>query len=99
MRGSGEVQQRTSSMVGRAEGCVWITRVDERGEQRTAGEGEVGRAGGALLYPEPGVQAPETPRRSGYRCVWTCQVGESRKARYAHMSGEARVCGDGEALV
>ena len=69
---------------------MWITRVDERGEQRTAGEGEVGRAGGALLYPEPGVQAPETLRRSSYRCVWTCQVGESRKAQYAHMSREAK---------
>jgi hypothetical protein len=77
-------------MVDRAEEGVWITRVDEGGEQRTASEGEFGRAGGALLYLEPGVQAPETLRRSSYRCVWLCQVGESRKARYAHMSREAK---------
>lgn len=55
VRGSAEVQQRTSSMVDRAEGCVWITRVEGRGEQRTADEGEVGRPGGALLYLELGV--------------------------------------------
>jgi hypothetical protein len=54
-------------MVDRAEEGVWITRVDEGGEQRTASEGKFGRAGGGLLYLEPGVQAPETLRRSSYR--------------------------------
>lgn len=34
---------------------MWITRVDEGGEQRTASEGELGGAGRGLLYVEPGV--------------------------------------------
>ena len=55
VRGSAEVQQRTSSMADRVEGCVWITRVEGRGEQRAASEGEVGRPGGALLYLKLGV--------------------------------------------
>lgn len=33
---------------------MWITRVEGRGEQGTADEGELGGAGGALLYLELG---------------------------------------------